>query len=141
MSTPERLVIDTNVWISATLIINSLPNQLFQAIRGRCAILCSDELQEEIDTVILRKKFDRYVPLPFRQEVLRSLRAETEMVSIRTVLQICRDPHDNHILELAVDGQATHIITGDDDLLVHDPFQGIRIVTPQMFLADRPGSA
>ena len=46
----------------------------------------------------------------------------------------CRDAKDNKYLELAVNGSATHIITGDADLLVMNPFRGIAIVAPQEFL-------
>ena len=43
-------------------------------------------------------------------------------------------PEDNRILELAVNGDAGVIVTGDKDLLVLDPFRGVRIVTPAEFL-------
>ena len=46
----------------------------------------------------------------------------------------CHDPRDNKFLEIALSGRATHLITGDADLLVLDPFQGIRILSPQEFL-------
>lgn len=49
-------------------------------------------------------------------------------------IKACRDPKDDKFLEAAVSGQATHLITGDADLLVLDPFQGIRILPPQEFL-------
>jgi predicted nucleic acid-binding protein len=46
----------------------------------------------------------------------------------------CRDPKDDKVLSLAVSGRATHLITGDADLLVLDPFEADRIVTPRRFL-------
>jgi predicted nucleic acid-binding protein len=52
------------------------------------------------------------------------------------VITACRDPKDNKFLELAVSGQATHLISGDPDLLVLSPFRGIPIVTPQAFVTE-----
>nr|WP_232285716.1 putative toxin-antitoxin system toxin component, PIN family [Crocosphaera chwakensis] len=46
----------------------------------------------------------------------------------------CRDPKDNKFLEVAVNGNATHIITGDKDLLELHPFRGISILKPKQFL-------
>ena len=48
------------------------------------------------------------------------------------------DPKDNKILALAVDGRATRIVTGDNDLLSLDPFHGIRIERPDQFLERLP---
>jgi len=52
------------------------------------------------------------------------------MVEIRA----CRDPKDDKFLELAVSGQATHIVTGDADLLVLHPFPGIQIISPTQLI-------
>ena len=49
-------------------------------------------------------------------------------------VEVCRDPKDDHILELAINGNALFIVTGDYDLLALDPFRGVRIVTPVEFL-------
>ena len=56
------------------------------------------------------------------------------MVAIDESIHDCRDPKDNKFLELAVSGDATHLVTGDDDLLVLHPFRGVAIVTSQAFL-------
>jgi putative PIN family toxin of toxin-antitoxin system len=46
----------------------------------------------------------------------------------------CRDPKDNKFLELAVCGKADFIISGDEDLLVLNPFRNIQMITPDSFL-------
>lgn len=46
----------------------------------------------------------------------------------------CRDPSDNKFLELAVSGQATYIVTGDNDLLILYPVRGKPVLTPDEFL-------
>jgi predicted nucleic acid-binding protein len=53
---------------------------------------------------------------------------------VTTIVTACRDPDDDKILALAVSGQADIIITGDADLLVLDPFQGVRILAPRAYL-------
>ena len=52
----------------------------------------------------------------------------------RSRSNVCRDPKDDRILELALNGDAGVIVTGDMDLLVLNPFRGVRIVTPTEFL-------
>jgi predicted nucleic acid-binding protein len=54
---------------------------------------------------------------------------------VEVSLSACRDPKDDKFLDLAVSCAATHIVTGDADLLALDPFGEIRIVPPQAFLA------
>jgi len=60
-------------------------------------------------------------------------------IEVDTKISACRDPKDDQFLSLAVSGGATHIMTGDKDLLVLDPFRGIRILTPHDFLESSPG--
>ena len=59
---------------------------------------------------------------------------EAELVNVVETVTDCRDPRDNKFLELAVSGRATHIVTGDSDLLVLHPFRGIIVVSPSSFL-------
>lgn len=53
---------------------------------------------------------------------------------IREIINVCRDDKDNKFLELAVNGNADYLITGDEDLLVLNPFQNIAIIKPNEFL-------
>lgn len=69
-----------------------------------------------------------------RKEFLRTLGRIVEMVTILHAVHDCRDVRDNHILEVAVNGQAKVIVTGDEDLLVLNPFRGIPIMRPASFL-------
>ena len=55
------------------------------------------------------------------------------MIEVTEAIRACRDPKDNRILELAVDGNADFIVTGDADLLVLNSFRGVRILTPATF--------
>ena len=90
---------------------------------------------EELEDVFSRRKFDRYATPEERRRLLRGLLRETELVEITVPVRACRDPNDDKILELATNGDANYIVTGDDDLLVMNPFRGIEIVRPAEFLA------
>ncbi|MDE2844360.1 MAG: putative toxin-antitoxin system toxin component, PIN family [Chloroflexota bacterium] len=46
---------------------------------------------------------------------------------------MCRDPKDDKFLELAVSGQASHIVSGDQDMLELHPFRGIPVLSPRSF--------
>jgi len=128
-----RCVIDTGVVVSALLLPRSLPRQAFDAAaRGR--LLVSEATIGELDDVLRRPKFNAYLSEKRRLAFLAALLREAEMVDVVDVVTACRDPKDNKFLELALSGQATHIITGDFDLLVLHPFRGIAVVNPRAFL-------
>ena len=65
---------------------------------------------------------------------LVSLIRNSDLIEITESVQACRDPDDDRILELAVNGAAACIVTGDSDLLVMNPFRGVKILTPAGFL-------
>ena len=97
-------------------------------------ILVSAALAQELQDVLNRPRFDRYVTREERDEFLMAFMREAELVEITETVEVCRDPKDDRILELAVGGNADCIVTGDDDLLTLNPFRGIAIVMPADFL-------
>lgn len=136
MRTEPRGVCDTSVVVSAVLLPHSVPRQAFDRLMASGRLLVSEATVAELDEVLRRPKFDKYVSEEQRLEFLAALVREAELTTIVTSIVACRDPKDDKFLELAVSGQATHILTGDTDLLVLNPFRGIAILTPQDFLAD-----
>ena len=94
----------------------------------------SADVIAELNDVLGREKFNRYVTEEERERFLRSLLGETELIEIEQKIQACRDPKDDKFLDLAVNGGADCIVSGDEDLLVLDPFRGIPILTPDKFL-------
>jgi putative PIN family toxin of toxin-antitoxin system len=135
-----RTVIDTNVAVSAVLLPRSVPRQAFDAAAGRGKLLVSEATVAELDEVLRRPKFNKYVPEEKRLEFLAALVQGAELVEVTEVITACRDANDNKFLELAVSGRASHILSGDADLLALHPFQGIAVVTSQAFLASIMGS-
>jgi putative PIN family toxin of toxin-antitoxin system len=71
-----------------------------------------------------------------RDQFIAVLTLEATLVPVTVSLQVCRDPKDDLVLELAVSGQATCIISGDADLLALHPYGGVPIRTSAEFLSD-----
>jgi len=94
----------------------------------------SESTLYELAEVLGREKFDAYVSIQDREEFLRMLGRIVEMVTILHAIHDCREVRDNQILEVAVNGQAQVIITGDEDLLVLNPFRDIPIMRPADYL-------
>jgi putative PIN family toxin of toxin-antitoxin system len=129
-----RFVFDTNVIVSAALLAGSVPRQAFAKALDRGTILISAPVLLELSQVLAREKLNKYLLESERMRFLVALLKETELVEITTSVTACRDDKDNKFLELAVSGNADYIVSGDQDLLVLNPFRGIPILTPRKFL-------
>jgi putative PIN family toxin of toxin-antitoxin system len=134
MSSKARYVLDTNLVISALLFKNSIPAKVFRYVLKYGEVLSSPELLEELNEVLGRAKFDRYVTSEEREEFLESLIERIVLIQPVETIQICRDPKDDMVLSLALSGRANYIISGDNDLLVLNPFRDIKIVTAEALL-------
>ena len=127
----DRVVVDTNVLISAALRPHGAPRAVVEAIRTASgSLLFSDETFEELRTRIHRPKFDRYVSREDRAVYVAQLDAVAEWVSIVGAKLGCRDPEDDKLLETGLMGNASCIVTGDEDLLSMSPFQDIPLMKP-----------
>jgi uncharacterized protein len=133
MTSDWRVVIDTSVAVSAALLPRSVPRRALDAALQHSRVLISVATISELEAVLRRPKFNRYVTEAERLEFLAALVREADAVEVRDVIQECRDSKDDKFLELAASGRATHLITGDDDLLSMHPFRGVAILTPQAF--------
>lgn len=129
-----RVVFDTNVIVSALLFEESVPATAFFKVLQQGEVLISGQLMNEVQKILQRKKFDRYLSIDEREAFLIALVQTAALIEPSEVISVCRDPDDNMILELAVSGKAQVIVSGDSDLLVLHPFQGIDLLTPQAFL-------
>lgn len=98
-------------------------------------ILASTTTFAELARTLERPKFDRYVSLAARHEFLGFIHLTSRFVEINRLIRACRDPADDKFLDVAVNGGADLIVTGDADLLVLHPFEGVEIVTPAAYLA------
>jgi putative PIN family toxin of toxin-antitoxin system len=130
----SRVVIDTNVFISRFLNLNSTPAQAIAKATRHSTLLISAATFAELEEVLIRRKFDPYLSLARRRDFLDDLRAIATLVDVSTPIRACRDPRDDKFLEVAVHGRADLIITGDRDLLDLHPFCGISILTPAAYI-------
>ena len=130
----NRFVLDTNVLISALLFKTSVPFQAIELAEKQGIILYSEATLNELEQVLNRKKFNKYLSLEDRQGFLLKFISSSQLVSITENITVCRDEKDNKFLELAVSGNANVIVTGDLDLLILNPFQAVEILTPDMFI-------
>lgn len=129
-----RYVLDANVVVSALLFNDSVPGRAFEHARRHGTILVSEASLSELRNVLGRTKFDRYLTRTDRDEFLLALTQECELVEIHELVRACRDPKDDHVLEVAINGRAATIVTGDEDLLELNPFRGVEVVTPRRFI-------
>jgi putative PIN family toxin of toxin-antitoxin system len=129
-----RFVFDTNVLVSALLLPDSKPRQALNLALRKAEILLSFAALAELYEVLSRKQFRRYVDEEDVRSFLAALTREAQWVDVDVRITACRDPKDDKFLELAVSGHATHIVSGDSDLLALNPFQGIQILPPHSFL-------
>lgn len=127
-------MLDTNVLVSAFLMPQSIPRQALLRARTVGTILLSAAAVAELTEVLVRGKLRRYSDQEDVRDFLSELAAGSEWVYPNRKVVACRDPEDDKFLSLAVSGRATHLVTGDADLLVLDPFEAVRIVSPRRFL-------
>lgn len=130
----SRVVLDTNVLISFALKAGSVAGRVVERVLRRHEWVGTPETVAEFYSVLFSAKFDRFIAFERREEIAAFL---SPFVSIRRVnfrVEACRDPKDNKFLEAAIAGEANFIVTGDDDLLVLDPFDRTAILAPAAFL-------
>jgi putative PIN family toxin of toxin-antitoxin system len=132
----DRVILDTNLWISFLITKNySKLDKLIFA--GNCVLLFSKELIEEFISVANRPKFRKYFSPTDIEDILEAIDEYAEFVNVKSATTICRDPKDNFLLSLSIDGQADYLLTGDNDLLVLKKINKTKIITIAEFFENR----
>jgi uncharacterized protein len=130
-----RVVLDTNVFISAALKERTPPETALHLAAASHLLLKSTLTERELFVTLARPRLAPMIPPDFL-DWLHQLMAAAELVKISERIAACRDPKDDKFLELAVNGNADVLVTGDSDLLALNPFRGIPIITPADFVQD-----
>jgi putative PIN family toxin of toxin-antitoxin system len=133
-----RVVVDTGILVRALIKPQGTVGPVLQRLRdGAYTLLYSEPLLEELVDVLSRPRIrDKYhLGDEDVKTVLRLLLLRGEGVAPDHPIIACRDAKDNKFLEVATAGKADVIVSGDADLLVLNPFEGISIVGPADFLA------
>lgn len=133
-----RAILDTNILVRASIRPQGTVGPVLSELRdGRYLLLYSDPLLKELIDVLGRPRIRTKYQIG--EERIRALLdlilLRGELVVPTRKIDACRDSDDNAVLEAAVAARADVIVSGDEDLLVLHPFEGIPIVGPADFLA------
>ncbi|OGC08020.1 putative toxin-antitoxin system toxin component, PIN family [candidate division WOR-1 bacterium RIFOXYD2_FULL_36_8] len=128
----KKVVLDTNVYISA-ILFGGIPQKIIAFARNKkIIIISSDYILWEIQKV-LRDKFN--IPNDHLYKIEQDILKLTQLTYVSSkVNKITKDPTDNMILSSAIDGNASFIVTGDKHLLEIGFFKNIKITTPFNFI-------
>lgn len=128
-----RIVLDTNVIVSAVLFGGN-PRRVIEAVlAGRHRLVTSGAILDEAAAVLSGDKFR--LPAEYAERVRLELLEIADMVAPKRRLRVVRrDPSDDRVIECAVEGEADFIISGDKDLLDLKAYRGIGILSPAEFL-------
>jgi putative PIN family toxin of toxin-antitoxin system len=142
---PLRVVVDTNVLVRGILSTTGGSALILEAIKRRqCVLITSRQHLSELYDVLGRPRIARKygVTDKERRRLVGRLYASAILVTPIGTLSLCRDPKDDYLLELALVGQATHLVTEDHDLH-EDPAirsllrgYGVQLVHIAQFLVD-----
>jgi putative PIN family toxin of toxin-antitoxin system len=130
-----RIVVDTNIFASAALKKSSWPGEVVRWLDGHDGLLKSTITEAQVFDVLRRPYFVPRISQSFIDGVRRMF-SKAELVTITERIAVCRDPTDDRFLELAINGRAAVLVTGDLDLLVLSPFRGLPIITPRVFIQE-----
>ena len=135
---PERRwVLDTNTLVSRLLLPGGTAARAVDHALALGVPLVSDDTLAELAEVLSERKFDRWVSVAERQRFIQLLGGVARRIVVTHRVRACRDPRDDKFLHVALNGGAEAIVTGDSDLLVLDPFHGVRMLKPAEFLVLR----
>ena len=130
-----KVVLDTNVFISA-ILFGGIPQQIMESARnGEIELLTSSSILFELASILQGKfKFSRTIAL----DVISEIKRTSSVIFTKTKLSVIEKDHsDNMILECAVDGFADYIVSGDKKhLRPLNSFKGIKIRLPQEFIKE-----
>lgn len=129
-----QFIFDTNELLSALLFENSLPALALKKSHTIGTLIFSGETLTELKDVLSRSKFDKYLSLRERLYKLETLNPQLVALPELKSTNICRDPKDEKFLTLASLYKPDCIVSGDEDLLILNPFRAIPILTPRQFL-------
>lgn len=125
-----RVLLDTNVWV-ASFIARGTSSDLVEHLEHNHSVLTSEWLLDELRDVLTRK-FDYSSDRVDRVETF--VRSSTECITLSgEPPSVSEDPDDNYVLLTASEGEVDLLVTGDQDLLVLDFYDGIKIVPPDQF--------
>lgn len=126
-----RVLLDTNVLISA-ILFGGIPNEILRrGLSGEFDLVTGRGLLDELDR-ILRVRFG--LPVEAASFARADLELAAELVVPSRVDPVSRDPGDDIVLAIAREGRVDYVVTGDSDLLSLGRYKSVEIVTPRNFV-------
>jgi uncharacterized protein len=136
-NTATKVVLDTNIWISAALSTSGAPAQVIRRVLQQGVPVFSEATFAELEVRLWKPKFDRYISMDVRRSVLRDANAAAHWVAIPdqiAAVAYSRDVEDDKFIHTALAASATWLVTGDKDLLVLQKVLSVEILTPSAAL-------
>ena len=132
--TSLKLVIDTNVLISAALSAQGTPAKLLRWVLESHTLVFSQATFDELQSRIYRPKFDRYITLEQRQRLLHDFNASAHWIDLAPYPAYCRDPDDDKFIECALYAQVPYVVSEDKHLLNLVQYKQVRFLSAAEFL-------
>lgn len=129
----DRISLDTNIGISF-LITKNYSKLDKTLLKGQAILLFSEELLNEFVEVVKRPGLKKFFSQNDIRDIMSTINQCAAFIKVTSLYAVCRDPKDNFLLALAMDGNATHLITGDNDLLEIRKFGKTRNLTISQYL-------
>jgi putative PIN family toxin of toxin-antitoxin system len=130
---PLNIVLDTNVVISA-LLFGGKPRQIIKLVQeGKLTAYISSILVAELIEILVKKFMFSSEKIMLLEELIKE---NFIIIYPAREIHVARDEDDNRVLEAALEGNCSFIITGDKDLLDLKNYKKIAIITPDIFLQE-----
>lgn len=131
----KRIIVDTNLWISFLI---TRKYQIFKKliISNNITLIFSSESIAEFLDVVRRPHLQKLFPIEDIKILMAGFNAYGIRVEQTSNIKICRDEKDDFLLNLAIDGKADYLITGDKDLLILQKVENTLILTYKDFLTE-----
>ena len=126
------MVIDANIWISS-IVSGKLGELEMLPYTYDIELLVCKDMTDEIENALRRPKFAKYLVLA-PGEYIASIKRQTTSVRIRHEFTGCRDTRDNYLFDLAMQGNAKYLVSGDKDVVEMPPVKGLNVVKLTEFL-------
>ena len=134
-----RVVIDTNVLLSAALAPRGAPAELVDRLLAEGALVFSQATFDELASRIWKPKFDRYLPIEHRKRLLHELNSCAVWVDVPGDISrqsFSRDAKDAAFVHTAMAAGVSRLVSGDDDLLCMHPLGMLHILSPRAALGE-----
>jgi putative PIN family toxin of toxin-antitoxin system len=128
----NRLVVDVSIWIRA-LLSPKFHVRTREFFKSENLLVASKALFDELADTLRKPYLAERIERTNYEGLVSLLQRNAELIEVRSVVEMCRDPNDNYLLALAKDGNADYLITGDKDLLVLKEFEKTKIIDMKEF--------